>query len=231
MTRILPAGEGALLVDFDSEAGVLAFTEALTRNTPGRGRRLPPPQLARSWSRAPPAADLTYVRKRLNDLEQTDSAATTDEHSETDALTIAVRYDGPDLDDVAQSLGMSRSEVVAAHTGGAMWRCASSDSHPASLPDFRRHSARRSASNAITNRCACRFRRPGRWIQRGLPAGIAGWLADHREHRCRDVGSERHTTGHRSARQTRALRERGTTMNGLEILDTGPLSLIQDSDG
>lgn len=44
----------------------------------------------------------------------------------------------------------------------------------------------------------------------------------------RDVGSERHTTGHRSARQTRALRERGTTMNSLEILDTGPLSLIQD---
>ncbi|GAA3140977.1 hypothetical protein GCM10020255_017570 [Rhodococcus baikonurensis] len=26
----------------------------------------------------------------------------------------------------------------------------------------------------------------------------------------------------------RALRERGTTMNGLEILETGPLSLIQD---
>ncbi len=226
MTRILPAGERASLVDFDSEAGVLAFTEALTRNTPvGVEDFLPAARTV--LVTCTPAADLTYVRKRLNDLEQTDSAATTDEHFETDALTIAVRYDGPDLDDVAQSLGMSRSEVVAAHTG-AMWRCASSDSHPASLPDFRRHSARRSASNAITNRCACRFRRPGRWIQRGLPACITGWLADHREHRCRDVGSERHTTGHRSSRQTRALRERGTTMNSLEILDTGPLSLIQD---
>lgn len=122
MTRILPAGERALLVDFDSEAGVLAFTEALTRNTPvGVEDFLPAARTV--LVTCTPAADLTYVRKRLNDLEQTDSAATTDEHSETDALTIAVRYDGPDLDDVAQSLGMSRSEVVAAHTG-AMWRCA-----------------------------------------------------------------------------------------------------------
>ncbi|GAA3150184.1 hypothetical protein GCM10020255_028820 [Rhodococcus baikonurensis] len=59
----------------------------------------------------------------MNDLDQTNSASIADERSEADALTIAVRYDGPDLDDVAQSLGMSPSEVVAAHTE-AMWRCA-----------------------------------------------------------------------------------------------------------
>jgi len=122
VTRILPAGECAFLVDLDSEADVLAFTEALTRNTPvGVEDFLPAARTV--LVTCTPAADLTYVRKCLNDLEQTNSASIADERSEADALTIAVRYDGPDLDDVAQSLGMSRSEVVAAHTE-AMWRCA-----------------------------------------------------------------------------------------------------------
>jgi KipI family sensor histidine kinase inhibitor len=38
-------------------------------------------------------------------------------------VEIAVHYDGPDLDDVAALTGLSRSEVVAAHTGRP-WRVA-----------------------------------------------------------------------------------------------------------
>lgn len=38
-------------------------------------------------------------------------------------VEIAVRYDGPDLDDVAALTGLSRDEVVAAHTG-TPWRVA-----------------------------------------------------------------------------------------------------------
>ena len=38
-------------------------------------------------------------------------------------VEIAVRYDGPDLDDVAALTGLSRAEVVAAHTGSP-WRVA-----------------------------------------------------------------------------------------------------------
>ncbi|MCD2106387.1 allophanate hydrolase subunit 1 [Rhodococcus erythropolis] len=122
MTGILPAGERAFLVDLDSEADVLTFTEALTRSTPvGVEDFLPAARTV--LVTCTPAADLTYVRQCLNDLEQSKSAATADEHSETETLTISVRYNGPDLDDVARSLGMTRAEVVAAHTG-AMWRCA-----------------------------------------------------------------------------------------------------------
>jgi len=39
--------------------------------------------------------------------------------SEAAAHTIAVRYDGPDLDEVARSTGLGRAEVVALHTRGA----------------------------------------------------------------------------------------------------------------
>ncbi len=62
MTRILPAGECAFLVDLDSEADILAFTEALTRNTPvGVEDFLPAARTV--MDTCTPAADLTYVRK------------------------------------------------------------------------------------------------------------------------------------------------------------------------
>ncbi len=38
-------------------------------------------------------------------------------------VEIAVRYDGPDLDDVARLTGLTRAEVVTAHTG-TLWRVA-----------------------------------------------------------------------------------------------------------
>lgn len=86
MTGILPAGERAFLVDLDSEADVLTFTEALTRCTPvGVEDFLPAARTV--LVTCTPAADLTYVRQCLNDLEQSKSTATADEHSETDALT------------------------------------------------------------------------------------------------------------------------------------------------
>ncbi|MBD8505925.1 allophanate hydrolase subunit 1 [Hoyosella sp. G463] len=36
---------------------------------------------------------------------------------ETTTITITVRYDGPDLPDVAQHTGLDRDEIIAAHTG------------------------------------------------------------------------------------------------------------------
>ncbi|WP_280434223.1 5-oxoprolinase subunit B family protein [Nocardia carnea] len=40
-----------------------------------------------------------------------------------DPVQIPVHYDGPDLSEVADALGMRTDEVVAAHTG-TVWRCA-----------------------------------------------------------------------------------------------------------
>ncbi|NMM89139.1 allophanate hydrolase [Rhodococcus sp. SRB_17] len=119
---ILPAGEHALLVDLESEAEVLAFIHALTRNTPAGVEDFLP--AARTvLVTCTPTADLTHVRHDLNELAHTMSDAVTDNGSDEAPFVIEVRYDGPDLDDVAKTLKMSRAEVISAHTS-AVWRCA-----------------------------------------------------------------------------------------------------------
>nr|WP_284255739.1 allophanate hydrolase subunit 1 [Pseudolysinimonas kribbensis] len=49
-------------------------------------------------------------------------AAPASHSSPSDVLTIPVRYDGPDLDDVARLLALTPEEVIAAHTG-TEWVC------------------------------------------------------------------------------------------------------------
>ncbi|MDI9914100.1 allophanate hydrolase subunit 1 [Rhodococcus sp. IEGM 1379] len=119
---ILPAGEHALLLDLNSEAEVLAFIHALTRNTPAGVEDFLP--AARTvLVTCTPTADLTNVRHDLNELAHTMSDAVTDSGSDEAPFVIEVRYDGPDLDDVAKTLKMSRADVISAHTS-AVWRCA-----------------------------------------------------------------------------------------------------------
>lgn len=66
-------------------------------------------------------SDLTAVeaaiRARLSG-DATAQVAEPDEH----VVEIGARYDGPDLADVARSLGMTPAEVVKQHTG-RLWRC------------------------------------------------------------------------------------------------------------
>lgn len=70
-----------------------------------------------------PTANVAHVLHHLNELTRTMSAAIPDERGDEPPFTINVRYDGPDLDDVARILKMSRAEVISAHTS-AVWRCA-----------------------------------------------------------------------------------------------------------
>lgn len=119
---ILPAGEHALLVDLDTEADVLAFTHALTRNTPaGVEDFLPAARTVLVICMR--TANVTAVLHELNELARTMSEAIPDECGDDTPFTVNVRYDGPDLDDVARILKMSRAEVISAHTS-AEWRCA-----------------------------------------------------------------------------------------------------------
>lgn len=66
-----------------------------------------------------PGRSLDRLRARLLELAASapDIAAGTD----SDETTIEVTYDGPDLDDVAQLTGLSRDEVISAHTSTS-WR-------------------------------------------------------------------------------------------------------------
>ncbi len=65
-------------------------------------------------------ADVDAVRQRLAGLEVDESD---DAQQDGETLEIPVRYDGPDLADVAELTGLSEREVVEAHTGST-WRVA-----------------------------------------------------------------------------------------------------------
>jgi KipI family sensor histidine kinase inhibitor len=63
--------------------------------------------------------DLARVREEAGRLARDDAAlrAASREKGKAAAVDITVRYDGEDLDDVAELTGLTREQVVAAHTG------------------------------------------------------------------------------------------------------------------
>lgn len=67
-----------------------------------------------------PGSDLATLRRTVSDLPLDQAAATT---GESEPVEIPVVYDGPDLDEIASLTGLSREEVIAAHTG-TPWRVA-----------------------------------------------------------------------------------------------------------
>jgi KipI family sensor histidine kinase inhibitor len=118
--RILDYGDRALLLEFDSSAEVLAWTEAVqAADLPGVVDIVPAARtilvkLAGSRYQAPTRQRLGAVR--VSEEQVTESATP----SEADVV-IDVVYDGDDLDEVSRLTGLSTAEVVAAHTG-TLWR-------------------------------------------------------------------------------------------------------------
>lgn len=126
---LLPCGQGALLVELGTIEAVLAADGAVRRAIEGASPESP-------WAEVVdvvPAAqtllvtlrtnrDLPTLRRALTDLlsglDPTDSRV-----SEDQIVRISVRYDGPDLTDVARLCGLSPAEVVTLHTA-APWRVA-----------------------------------------------------------------------------------------------------------
>lgn len=118
--RILDYGDRALLLEFDTSAEVLAWTEAVrAADLLGVVDIVPAARtilvkLAGSRYQAPTRQRLGAVR--VSEAQVAESATP----SEADVV-IDVVYDGDDLDEVARLTGLSTAEVVAAHTG-TLWR-------------------------------------------------------------------------------------------------------------
>lgn len=68
------------------------------------------------------STDPALVEQRLRRLLDEASSAPATSARDAEPVTIPVRYDGEDLDDVAALLGTNTEEVVARHTG-RVWRC------------------------------------------------------------------------------------------------------------
>ncbi len=118
--EVLPYGDRALLLELGDTARVVSWADAL--------RADPPPGLGEVVAGG---ASLLVVAAR--DTRLADLRAALAEVPEPDdggrlpadgpAVEIPVRYDGPDLADVARLTALTEQEVVAAHTGQT-WRVA-----------------------------------------------------------------------------------------------------------
>ncbi|GAA2784281.1 5-oxoprolinase subunit PxpB [Crossiella cryophila] len=110
--RLLPCGAHALLVELDSAAAVQAVHATL------RAAGLPEvldlvPAARTVLVEVRPGAGLAGVRAVLETLDEREPPALGRD------VLLPVVYDGPDLDLVARTAGLSTAEVVELHTGAA----------------------------------------------------------------------------------------------------------------
>ncbi|MDV6233797.1 5-oxoprolinase subunit PxpB [Rhodococcus cercidiphylli] len=106
--RILSAGEGAALVEFDGLNETMAYYRALTLDPPaGVVDLVPAARTVLVMFDGPKQPILDWI------AAVTPAATPDGDHSGT--VTIPVVYDGEDIDDVARLTGLSTTDVVAAH--------------------------------------------------------------------------------------------------------------------
>ncbi len=123
-SAVLPYGDRALLVELGSTEHVVSWVEELRRRElPGVADLVPAARTVLVV--AEDRADVAALRARLCAVEAPPAppAPWAPGGAGGEVVEIPVRYDGPDLDDVARLTGLSAGEVVAAHTG-ATWRVA-----------------------------------------------------------------------------------------------------------
>jgi KipI family sensor histidine kinase inhibitor len=127
--RLLTCGDTAVLVELDSLDEVLsldaAVRTAIEAADPGFTGVLDVVPAAQTLLLiADVGVDLAPLRRAVQALPAAALTATTSHgRQEPSAVEIVVRYDGPDLDEVAKLTGLTVQEVVSAHTGTA-WRFA-----------------------------------------------------------------------------------------------------------
>jgi len=136
--RTLPLGEGALLLELDDLAAVVALSAAITDQVSGGGhpwdqvsdvvpaartillRTADFPAGEQDDDESPPGVDLTALGEAALALaaetDEPDSAAEAAADDEAETVTIEVTYDGEDLSDIAEATGLSEAEVVQVHT-------------------------------------------------------------------------------------------------------------------
>lgn len=123
---VLPMGETALLVQVDDTAAVLRLAEAVqARRAAGAWPEILElvPAARTVLVRTTHGAHLGHLAGDLSDLADSLGAAGMPPQPPGPMLQIPVRYDGPDLADVAGHTGLSVAEVVSAHTS-TPWRVA-----------------------------------------------------------------------------------------------------------
>jgi KipI family sensor histidine kinase inhibitor len=110
-------GDQALLLEFDSTAEVLAWTDALRdADLLGVLDVVPASRTVLLKFAASRYRDPTRQRLATLRVDNTAVAAALDPLDRQPDVVIDVTYDGEDLDEVARLAGMSTAEVVAAHT-------------------------------------------------------------------------------------------------------------------
>ena len=111
--RLLPCGDHAILVEVE-DASQRRRLDATLRRQPLPHVVEHVPAARTVLVRVESPSDLPTVAERLRSLDLlTDDGAAT---SQDDVLRIEVRYEGPDLADVARHLGVEPAEVVTRHT-------------------------------------------------------------------------------------------------------------------
>ncbi|SEK44815.1 5-oxoprolinase subunit B family protein [Rhodococcus maanshanensis] len=111
--RLLDAGDGGVLAEFDDLDTVLAHYRALDANRPAGVVDLVPAARTILVRFDPGHTDRASIARWLRETDPETGTAT-----ETGALVrIPVRYDGPDLATVGELTGLGPDGVVAAHTG------------------------------------------------------------------------------------------------------------------
>lgn len=125
MTRLLPYGDRAVLVEVAGTAEVVAWSDALVAaglTAPDGPVEDVVPAARTVLVTLRAGHDLDRLRTRLAEVRATPAdVAGADDHGEV--VEIPVTYDGPDLADVARLTGLDEAAVVAAHTAST-WRVA-----------------------------------------------------------------------------------------------------------
>lgn len=117
MTRVLPCGAHALLVEVDTREQRGDLVRRL-EHTPLVGVSEVVPAARTVLLVLDAGADVSQLSNDVQALPAAPAAADV----AADLVTISVTYDGPDLHDVAEHLGVSTEEVVRRHTAQA-WTC------------------------------------------------------------------------------------------------------------
>ena len=118
--RVRPYGDRAVIADLDDSAAVVTWAGAVRRAAiPGVADVVPAARTVLVVAKD--GAEISAVAAALARVD----VRTTTEPTEpqTEEVVVAVRYDGPDLAEVAERTGLPVDQVVAAHTG-TPWRVA-----------------------------------------------------------------------------------------------------------
>jgi KipI family sensor histidine kinase inhibitor len=128
LARLLRCGEHAILVEVNGLDQVLALAEAVRSAVAASASGFTDvvdvvPAATTVLVQLSDGGELAPLRRALAAVAETVEDAPARQPESAETIEIVVEYDGPDLDEVAKLTGLSREQVVAAHSESA-WRVA-----------------------------------------------------------------------------------------------------------